>query len=440
MILFILFYKIKTFAQNLKNLWKLLIGLVFFLVSGLYGYLFGKVSDSILTGEINFTTQEIYTNYLLIIIFVFTLLRMIIPNYKPMDDIFPKYFPITNIERYLISIINDFLNSYFLYLIVFVLVFSFNSTYQTGDFLLASVVMLIAAQLIRRSIQYFVDFNLKMIGKIIPLLVIIVAFQMLVSQNIIEINKIQLFLFVSTLLITGYIQESVIIETKKKYFTNNSISGNITLKLLINNKNARLILVIGFIVKVFFVSAGYFISNSKSSNNSDDIFFWIFISAVYIFTYVFNNTWGFWKNIWLNYELRNGDYKAMMKQSFFIMLIPLSIDFIVTIPTILITSNLKVFALSYYFTSTIFLVLLSFLWSFLVPKKINSGFQMGGTVSLLSAIVSGGGVFLLITMKYNPWFYLLIPLYIIIGLIVYFISPKIYLERKFQILNKLTKQ
>lgn len=64
---------------------------------------------------------------------------------------------------------------------------------------------------------------------------------------------------------------------------------------------------------------------------------------------------------------------------------------------------------------------------------------MKGSTSPWSVISSMGGVLLLTTIRINQWFYILIPIFFIIGGIGYWLSIRLYREKKYIIAKKLMK-
>ncbi len=65
---------------------------------------------------------------------------------------------------------------------------------------------------------------------------------------------------------------------------------------------------------------------------------------------------------------------------------------------------------------------------------------MKGSTSPWSVIAAMGGVFILTTIKINNWFYIFIPLLIIIGFIGLWLSSDMYKEKKYIIANKIMKE
>lgn len=242
------------------------------------------------------------------------------------------------------------------------------------------------------------------------------------------------------LLVIGFFQESAIQSRRIKEVQTKSIHTNLSLKLLWNNKTVRLPLLVAFAFKIAVLLGTFLLFKIKGIHLFEkQIILWLFASPLMIYTYVFHNVWGFWKNLWLTMELRIGNYKPMTRQIFRLISIPLAIDFLITVPILLIPWADVGFILLFYFTTSLYLFLQSFLWSLLTPRKIGSSFQIRGSVSPWSVIASMVGVLLLAVVKDSQWFYFLIPVFVIMSGIAYGLSLHLYKEKKYIISNKLLK-
>lgn len=442
MIGYLIIYKIKFYIKGLKNPWKILLSLILVLTAWMYGKLFGEISNKLVSGEIDFITVEKFTSIIIIAISVFTIIRMIFPNYNPLVQLFPKYYPLSKAELYFTSLINDFYKPYFFYLILFIISGSYYAENLGINFIGCGLLALVSSQLVRRSFHYMADFEMQISFRFFHIIgVLAIAYYVFALFASSTYIVLQLISIVIVLLLIGYFQESSIISRRIGEIKSKASKTNINIKLLLNNKKVRLPLIIGLLLKVFILFGDFFLLRIKGKHLFEgQIVFWLFASPLIIFTYVFNNVWGFWKNIWLNMELKVGDYKPMTLQVFRLVLIPLIIDLFITVPVLLFSWNNYEFILLFYFTITAYLLMLSFLWSLITPRKISSSFQMKGSTSPWSVIPSMAGVFLLTTIKINHWFYILIPVFLIIGGIGYWISIDLYREKKYIIANKLMKK
>ncbi len=442
MIRYLIIHKLKFYIRELKNPWRVVLTLFLLFTAWIYGLLFGKLYNNLYSGEIDIISSESFFNYSFIGIAGITIIRMFFPNYNPLRLLFPKYYPITNCKKYIVSLINDFQKPYFFYLSIFVLSATFYLENSTIQFLMTSFSILISSHLFRRYIQYVIDFKINkktIIVHVLGLVSIASFFATVFSQELDLFVPLIMLIVVLTLI--GYFQESLITSISHGGNKNKSDKLGITLKLLLNNKKARLPLIVGLIFKSLILLGDFFLFRTKGKHLFEgQIVFWLFASPLLIFTYVFNNAWGFWKNLWLNIELRNGQYKPMIWLGLRLMLIPLILDIVITIPILLLSWADFKFILIFYFTTSVYLIMLSFLWSLITPRKITTMLQMKGSTSPLGIIAAMGGVFILTTIKLNNWFYILIPLFVIIGFIGLWLSLDMYKEKKYIITNKILKE
>jgi hypothetical protein len=252
---------------------------------------------------------------------------------------------------------------------------------------------------------------------------------------------IPLTLLLLALIFIGYQQELSIITPYYRERKYNSVGTNFYLRLLLNNKKVWLPLVIGFILKTVILLVDLYLVKSKGTHLFDGgVFFWLFASPLIVFTYIFNNTWGFWKNIWLNIELRSGQYKDLVLMSLKLMLAPLILDMLITLPILLFSRDNIEFIFLFYFTTTIYLLFFSFLWTLITPRAIHTSFQMKGSTSPIANITAMLGVFLLTLMDINGWFYLLSPLMMIIAFVAFRFSVDRYKDKKYLLTEKLMKK
>ena len=441
MIQYLVLYKFRHYIKDLKNPWKIILALVLTFTAFIYGRLYGVISNNIASGKLDFLTAEKFTTLIIIAISILTLIRMVFPNYNPLIQLFPKYYPLSKAEIYFSSLINDFYKPYFFYLLVFIFSGSYYVENSRFQFLAYASLALMSSHLVRRSFQYIVDFQTKSSFRFFHVIgaLAIACFIFTLFTNS-SYWALQVISITAVLLIVGFFQESSILSRRSGEIKSKSSKISITLKLLLNNKKVRLPLIIGLLLKSFILVGDFFLFRIKGTHLfNGQIVFWLFASPLILFTYVYNNVWGFWKNLWLNMELKVGDYKSMTSQILRLILIPFIIDLLITVPILLFSWSDYEFILLFYFTSAVFLIMLSFLWSLILPVKINSTFQMKGSTSPWSVIASMGGVLLLTTIKINHWFYILIPFFFIIGGMGYWLSIDLYRKKKYRIVSKIMK-
>jgi len=435
-----LFLKLKSSVSELINPLKIVVSILYLFMAVFYGYSIYALNELDIESNANGNSSMDILSVIYFSLGSLMILRTIFPSYTAMKQIFPNYLPISRFQNYWISLIIDFIKPFYLYNLIFL----GTCSYLFGEIsiLITGLLIIISGQLARRAVQYPIDFILKK-GRILPLIslsflvVLIILFYIFILNHLL----LSLLLISCLLLIIGYLLEKETITNKKKKEKNGLTSGNIYIKLLINNKSVRKLLLVGFILKFFILGTSLITYQSdKTQLFEGKGVYWFFGTSLIIFTYVFNNFIGHWKNCWLNFELRSTGYKKMVGFILRLMLLPLIIDMFITIPFLLYTWEDTQFVLSMYFISMIYMISASIFWSLLLPINSKKLFNQKGNTSFLSITFSFLGVLLLSTMQYNKWLYALIPFYILLSFAAIKIAFHLYEERKYKVFDKLFKE
>ncbi len=442
MITFLILFRIRNFFLSLKNPWKIVLNLGLLLTSWFYGRFLAELINKAGNGELGGLIPERILNYALVFIFIMTIVRMILPAYTPQRQLFHKYYPLSRFQRYASSVLSEIQSSFFLYFVICLFIGFWYLDFLKLRFLSEGLSVLFSAHLVRRILQYPIDNKLRRAG-FISFFIALLFITMLVLYSDFFVQNLNYsgILVPVILFLLGFLLECQVVENKKFELLYNSRKGNLFLKLLMNNPKVRVTLLVGLGFKTFILAADFLLFTSKGKHIFNGQFiYWLFISPLLLFNYVFNNTWGFWKNIWLNFELRSGDYRDMIKFHLRLLTIPLIIDALITLPVLLITWQEYQFILIYYFVSLWLLICASLVWALLFPMTIVSTFQMKGTSSFISSLVMMISVSALYLIKLNYWFYILIPIYLILSFGAYNLAVGLYKEKKYLLAGKLMKE
>jgi hypothetical protein len=194
----------------------------------------------------------------------------------------------------------------------------------------------------------------------------------------------------------------------------------------------------GFTMKTIIIGFDiYFYQSGQGHIFEGKGFYWLFISPAIIFTYIFNNFWGFWRSAWLNLEIRSGNSKGMFLFLWQTIKYPIIMDIIITFSLVFLVQSDYFFVLLFYFCTLTTLMLTAFLWSDLFPKLISQAAPKKGSTSYWSLSF----VFLIVLglslISKGGWLYVLVPLFLILAVIGLVISINIYAEKKYSIFSKL---
>lgn len=442
MILYFLFLKIRKQILEVNSFWKILLQIFIIAIAVFYGWIYSLLDQEAHIEKLNQMSPIQLLAYTLLFFASYILLRTIFPVYKVQTNFLPKYYPLSTFQQYSLSLSSDFITPQFLYF--FILIISSTCFMKSGNFifLFTTIFTLISAKLIQRFIQYYFDNKLKFNSIYILFITIfliileVLFFKLTLSHLLLLCLFSPIYFF-----ICGYLLETMVIENKKKRIRKNNLKINVYLKLFINNPKIVKPLIIGFSLKFIILLIDVIL---YKTNGSDLItankMYWLFASPIIIFTYVFNNILGFTKNSWLNYELRTGEYIDFFKFTIRLLIIPIIIDAVITLPLTIYRWGDSLFILTFYFISLLFLISISMVWSILSPVAINSIVKRKGKSSFVSVTVSMISVLLLSSIRTNKWSYLLIPIYLIISILALFLAKHLYEIKKYSIFEKLTKK
>jgi hypothetical protein len=427
--------RLKQYLRNLKKPLDLIGFVLAFIFIALYGLGVGFLLVQGGKGELEEFSPEWFRNIVLGLAVFMTFMRMFKPTYLPMRRTLLKYQPISPVQRYLFSIASDFQNVYFFFWLIFLMGVVITSGLE-GLLLSFSVIfVVIVAHFLRRTVQYFIDFHQKKRSYFV--LGAVILFTALCSLLFNTLWFLPSLLFLSLILFgAGFYLEVNTIEKKK--LAKKESNRSWAIKTLMNNRNVRTPMLVGLFLKLFFLGIDIFLFTNYNEHVLDGKgLYWLFISSATVFTYVFNNVWGFWRSAWLNLELGPDSLKGMFQFFWSTIKYPLLLDFIVTFALVFFVQPDYLFVILFYFTSLITMVASAFLWSILFPKLVNHFMPKKGSTSYWSVFSVFGIVLSLSLISKGGWPLVLVPLFLILAGICIVIAIKIYPEKKYAIFSKL---
>ncbi|MFA7272266.1 MAG: hypothetical protein WC044_00270 [Crocinitomicaceae bacterium] len=441
MIASLFWINLKRFFKSLKKPLELLGQILLFFVAGFYGFFAGYILNEFESSKTDKLANS-QANYFIVLIISFvaliTLLRMFRPTYIPQRRFLLKYYPISLFTRYVATVLTDFQKSYFFYLSIFLLTAFVVMKNDKFYFLASAFGALIGAHLLRRLIQYLIDFKLKSAGilaSISSILIIFLLFWFIENHDILLVLA-PIFLFFA-----GFFADTQIIENRRQEVVRKKKQTNIYWKMLWNNKKIRTPLIVGFALKLIILSVDLVMVKLEGKQLFDGKFiYWLLVSPTIIFTYVFNNTWGFWRSLWVNFALQSTPFNKIVPIIFRALLLPILADIIITFSIVPFAWSDYVFLFSFYFTNLLFLIAFSFLWSVILPKPINQVIPKKGSTTPWGAFASFIAVGVLSLMTMSDWFYFLIPLFLILAVIAFKVAHDIYSEKKYKLFETLFKE
>lgn len=424
-----------SFLKGLKNPWRASLCCFFTFFCFCYANLFAEaVSLSSAKRFGSFKPSEII-NFVLGSIGIMTLARTFIPSYVPLKRMFPNFLPISTLKSATLSVVHDFFSDYYLFMFIFIFSSTYFLDYRGTDFLFEALIIIFSCQLFKRCLQLMIEYNQQTEAYILFCTQIII----ICAVWFLELKFILAFL-IFVFFVVGFRLELISLKRDKREIILDSINNiPIELKLILNNKKALIPLIVGVVLKTLVVSINFYFVNFKGRVLIEiPVVYWLFVSPLIIFTYVFNNSWEFWKGVLINYDIRTGEYSNLVKTMIRVISIPIALDLVVTMPIVILSNpNNIIFCIVFYLTSLSILMGFFLIWSTLFPIKVGSYFQMKGNTSFLGYLVSTLLVALLVVITYKKGFYLLVPLYMIITYITFKIGKNLYRNNRKEIFQKI---
>lgn len=432
-------FKIKYYLKRNRTPGRMVLSLLVILSAIIYGLSYQILKQMCESGIVENLSANDTMKYTLLLIFAVSIGRMIFPAYKPITLLYPKFYPSPTSHRYVASVINELTQPFFFYMLIFIVSGSLFTKTPDFEFLCLAVLFMVGGHLLRRSIQYFIDFKLTLMGKL-SMIVILLVMSLFVVIKIRFHDPFFVFGTVLLLFIAGWVQHLSIKESTAKKTNHKSTNYGMMLKILLHNPGLRLPLLIGLAVKTIFLLIDLYLYHKKGSHlfNGDAVY-WLFIPPLIYFTYIFNNIWGFCFNLWLNLQLRVESYLPFVAKSFILMLPLLIIDLLITLPLLWMGHDDKIFVLTFYFATTLSLLLLSFMWSLVTPKKVTTTFQLNGSTSNTGVLVMMVIIFIMAGISKYKEVYLFVPVLVLLSAAGFRYSLVSFKKRKYILFEKLQK-
>lgn len=434
MISFYCWITFKGFIRNLKKGSFILKNALFLFTAVFYAFVFALIPQKIQHDEGGEFFHSYFNQTIAILVFFYSFTRIIFPSYKALDEFFPSYLQVPSRKRYLFLVVKDLIQPAYIYLFFFILSLTFFGVTNPVLLVLYGVHALFLGAGLKRSIQFAIDFKrhvFSFLGVLLNLSVVGLCYYLVVYQNIEWTIIVAAWSSYFIGLLT-YVRLEI---NPKKSFSFKSKS--LYLKLILNNKRVRKMMLIGYLLKIVFLLV--FSIGKESSVQTNSFSFYMFASPLLLFTYVFNNQWGYFKAMWINLEIHTRETKRFF--SFILHLLKwfVLIDAIISIYFLVLYSNDISFSILYYGLNLMVFLTMSFVWSIGFPIAISEKTQYKGNASLISVFASFGIVYFISLIQepfWRPW---IIGVCVVISSLAFFFSKYLYEENRYKLFTKLFK-
>ncbi|MDX5421757.1 MAG: hypothetical protein LPK07_10145 [Hymenobacteraceae bacterium] len=361
-----------------------------------------------------------YANLFLLAIII---LKGFFPAYVPKAEIIQRIFPVGPLQKFKTEFLVELVSPFYFILLNFLLFLFLMSPAYTLVHFLQSVLVLLTAHVTLRSLQVFVERKIRwthshfisaavMAGAFIALQVRVPMFKPSEDWLMLIVHMAALGFFVCS----NYFLEKAATEPRRKVVTYSDNSRrSLGWRLFKNHKLAKQMLIFGLAFKVIILAIDA-LSLSKAGEHifEKSVSLWLFVGPLVIYSYVFNNIWGFYRNLWLTVERANGKAKDFVKASLVPLRVPLLLDAVITAAYVAVFNHEQaLFIVAMYMGAVLVLTPLGLISSFVSPKAVKGGvFSFSAKASYLFnflAIILFGMLFLPLI---HPLLYLVYPLLI----------------------------
>ncbi|SDZ74542.1 hypothetical protein SAMN05192529_101166 [Arachidicoccus rhizosphaerae] len=145
----------------------------------------------------------------------------------------------------------------------------------------------------------------------------------------------------------------------------------IIFKSVLRNKMAQKALLLMFAIKIFFLFVMPFLSKSYQIGSELPPLYLMFLSPIFIFTGIFNNSFGYFRSLYLSIWLYQDKTFAYIKIFGTLILPFLMFDAAISLTFLAWTKLLSLENVILYFSSALYLILVAVMCSCLLPKKVD---------------------------------------------------------------------
>ncbi len=392
-------------------------------MAGMYSWLFTFLLQQAQDGgALNQSVPQLleYANLMLLAAII---LKGFFPSYVPKTAIIQRIYPIPPLQKFrtefLVELVSPF---YFIVLNFLILLFLMSPANGVSE-LLQSLLVVLTAHVTLRSLQVFVERKIRwrhsyfymaaiMAAAFVALQARVPMFRPTSDWLMQVVHMAALGFFITS----NYFLEQAAIEPRRKVVSYSSTARrSLGWRLFKNHKLAKQMLLFGLVFKAISLALDATVYLRKGEHLVDEIvWLWMFVGPLVIFTYVFNNTWGFYRNLWLTIERSSGSYRDFIKASLLPLRVPLLLDAVLTFLYVTFFNHENaLFIVMMYLAAILVLTPLGIIASVVSPKPAKGGiFSFSAKTSYLFNFISMALYGMLFLPRIHALLYLLYPLLI----------------------------
>lgn len=444
LILYYIPLKLRQVFNPVQNTWGF-IGLLSFLLLGLfYGAGIAAIVDGNFLENADIAVEDVQV-FLLLLIAGLTFIRGYYPSYRPLQSWFKPFHALSPGQRFLLNYCNDLLATYFFSMASFIIVLVTFSETIRYTFGLQMGFVLLGVHVLRRMLQTVTEHKLYFTRTTrllltLPLAVLAMVLVLLLLQS--EYQFLLSGLAFAALLAAGFVLEELTRREAIQVHGTGKAGRSYSVDLILQNKSVRVSLLMALVFKSLFLLLDLFFYAKKGSHMFGNFaLMWLLVSPAIIFTYVFNNTWGYLRHLWLLADRATADARDLFVLLWGLVKRPLLLDFCITLLYLTFQEDdLFVAGISMYVCCAFLFTVMSLYWSGAHPIYIDKPVSMKANTSKLASVVLLLVTSSLLLLFVSVWFYLLLPLYALAGYWLLLEILKAYPQQRQKLFLKLFKQ
>ncbi|MCX2741697.1 hypothetical protein [Pontibacter anaerobius] len=418
LILFSCRARINSFFRQ-KRLQRVLLLSLGLVSAGVYSWMFAFLLQQAGEGSTKLNVDQVleYTNLFMLAIII---LKGFFPAYIPKANLIPQLYPVSALERFRTELVVELVSPFYFVLLNFLVLMYLMSPFYTLLHLLQSVLVILTAHITLRSLQVFIERRVRWrSANFYSAAVMAAAFVALQVRKPMFYPASEWLMLVvhlaalSAFVVANFFLEKTASEPRRKTVNYSSNARrSLGWRLFKNHKQARQMLLFGFFFKAFILGADALAVAKKGEHLLDQGgALWLFVGPLVVFSYVFNNVWGFYRNLWLTVERSSGTVKDFLTVTWMALRLPLLIDAVLTFVYVAVFNHdAAFFIVMMYMASVLVLAPLSIIASIISPKTVSGGlFSFSAKASYLFNFIAIGLLCLLFLPLIHPLLYLVYP-------------------------------
>lgn len=424
-LLFLIKTKYRIIIKNefgfdfLKNLFRGFSFFSFFLIGLLYGIIYIRLVEQIPNpagiGELK---AGLISMMLFLVIF-----KSYYPAYKPPVQMIPKIYPVRDIHRSILNIVTDVFTMASFYFLGFLIPFSIIARpFGLGDFIL-NLILILTGIILERTIRLEMEYRQKKAKMNLIITLMLIAVSAIFILGLFRYYTkfpIIYFIFAALILFILTTSQHVIVESSiqlramdtRKIVTSVKEIGFVSLfrTLLLRKQEFRKLFGSMIIFKVlFFVLALGGLKRHDLISGIGNVL--LATSPVLIFTNIFDNFFGFFREIWLGSQIYKDEKYYLYKLYLKALVFPVVVDFIIDIGVILYTKISILTWLILYVSLLVTFVYAAFFCSIYHVRKVDKSIKRsfsGNTSQFFSWILIMTNIFFVFVWYFHLSYLLLI--------------------------------